>query len=180
MLEVFHGRPTDEKGRIESEIATYDFLDNLNIEYDRVDHEAAMSDDVYALMGSSLSSTACKNLFLVNRQESDFYLLMMPRHKDFRTRFLKEQLGLAHLSFAKEELMVKYLGVHPGSVSIMCLMKDKDNKVQLIIDRDVFSGDTVRFHPCINTSSIRVSTKDFSERIIPALNHEPVFIDIPG
>ena len=179
MLEVFHGRPESDEGRIDNEIATYDFLDRLNISYDRVDHEPAMSDDVYALMDSSLTSTACKNLFLVNRQETNFYLLMMPRNKDFRTRFLKEQLGLSHLSFAKEELMVKHLGVHPGSVSIMCLMNDKDNKIQLIIDKDVLAGETVRFHPCINTSSIRVSTQTFKEIIIPELKHEPVFIDIP-
>lgn len=179
LLTVYHGRPEDLSGRIPAEVATYDFLDKLNIEYDRVDHEPAMSDDIYAKMDSSLVSTACKNLFLVNRQGTKFYLLMMPRNKDFRTRFLKEQLGLAHLSFAKEEQMVEYLGVHPGSVSIMCLLKDIDAKVELIIDKDVFSGDTVRFHPCINTSSIRISTKDFTNIVIPALNHEPTLINIP-
>lgn len=178
--EIFHGRPEDISNRIDSEVATYNFLDSLCIKYDRVDHEPAMSDDVYAQMDSALVSTACKNLFLVNRQETHFYLLMMPRNKDFRTRFLKEQLGLAHLSFAKENLMVEYLGVHPGSVSIMCLLKDTEGKVELIIDKDVLSGETVRFHPCINTSSIRVSTKDFIEKILPELKHEPVYIDIPN
>ena len=61
----------------------------------------------------------------------------------------------------------------------MCLLRDKECKVDLIIDNDVLAGDTVRFHPCINTSSIRVSTDDFKNIIIPGLKHEPVFINIP-
>ena len=179
MLTVYKGRPENTDGRFEREIRTYDFLDENNIIYDRVDHEPAMSDDVYAEMDASLVSTACKNLFLVNRQETEFHLLMMPRKKDFRTKYLKSALGLAHLSFAKEEQMEKYLGVKPGSVSIMCLLNDPECKVDLIIDNDVLKGETVRFHPCINTSSIRVSTEDFKNIIIPELKHEPTYIDIP-
>lgn len=180
MLTVYHGRPDDLTNRIDAEIATYDFLDNLNIEYDRVDHEPAMSDDVYAMMDVSLVSTACKNLFLVNRAGTEFHLLMMPRKKDFRTKYLKQALGLSHLSFAKEEQMIQYLGVKPGSVSIMCLLKDPDCNIDLIIDEDVIAGETVRFHPCINTSSIRVRTDDFLNSIIPGLKHEPKYITIPS
>lgn len=179
MLTIYNGRPENCSDRIPEEIRTYDFLDKYEINYDRVDHEATVSDDIYAVMDRTLVSTACKNLFLVNRAETEFYLLMMPRNKDFRTRYLKSELGLSHLSFAKEDKMVEHLGVRPGSVSIMCLLKDTENKIHLIIDNDVLAGDTVRFHPCINTSSIRVSTEDFKNIIIPELKHEPVFINIP-
>lgn len=156
-----------------------DFLNKLNIDYDILEHPPAMDADSVKFLDENLVSTPCKNLFLVNRQGTEFYLLMMPRAKDFRTRYIKEQLGLAHLSFAKEEHMVEKLDVHPGSVSVMCLLNSSAENVHFILDDDVRLSDTVRFHVGDNTCSARVSTKDFLEVIIPALGRTPIAIDIP-
>lgn len=157
-----------------------DFLNNLNIEYDILEHPAANDAESVKYLDENLKvSTPCKNLFLVNRQGTEFYLLMMPRYKDFRTRFIKEQLGLAHLSFAKEEHMVEILDVHPGSVSIMCLLNEKSKNVHFILDDEVRETDMVRFHVGDNTCSVRVSTNDFINVIIPALSAVPISIDIP-
>ena len=79
----------------------------------------------------------CKNLFLCNRQETDFYLLLMPGDKPFKTKNLSAQIGSARLSFAKPEYMEKYLDITPGSVSVMGLMNDTEGKVQLLIDEDI-------------------------------------------
>lgn len=156
-----------------------DFLDKLNIEYKTLEHPAAMNAEAIQYLDENLPSNPCKNLFLVNRQGTEFYLLMMPREKDFRTKYIKEQLGLAHLSFAKEEHMVEKLDVHPGSVSVMCLLNQSAENVHFILDEDVKKGDTVRFHVGDNTCSARVSTVDFLNKIIPALDTEPIAIDIP-
>lgn len=155
------------------------FLDSLEIEYATLEHPAAMDAEAIKYLDENLPSNPCKNLFLVNRQGTEFYLLMMPREKDFRTKYIKQQLGLAHLSFAKEEHMVEKLDVHPGSVSVMCLLNESANNVHFILDDDVRKGETVRFHVGDNTCSARVSTEDFLTKVIPALGREPIAIDIP-
>ena len=88
-------------------------------------------------------------------------------------------VGSSRLSFADPQYMEEYLDITPGSVSVLGLMNDKDNHVQLVIDEDVLKGDFFGCHPCINTSSLRLSTKDLMEKIIPAMHHEPMFVALP-
>lgn len=170
-MELQKGRPSDETGRLEKEIRTYDLLDRLGVAYERVDHEAAMTMEVCQAIDEVLQATICKNLFLCNRQETAFYLLMMPDDKPFRTKDLSAQIGSARLSFAKPEYMEQFLDITPGSVSVMGLMNDKEKRVQLLIDEDVLNSEYVGCHPCINTSSIRLLTKDLVDKVIPAMEH---------
>ena len=128
----------------------------------------------------SLVATICKNLFLCNRQETDFYLLMMPGGKKFKTKELSKQIGASRLSFAKDEYMLKYLDITPGSVSVLGLMNDKEKKVRLVVDEDVTKGEYIGCHPCINTSSIRLKTADLMEIILPDLGYEPVIVHLDG
>lgn len=170
-MELQKGRPSDETGRLEKEIRTYDLLDRLGVAYERVDHEPAMTMEVCQAIDEALQATICKNLFLCNRQETAFYLLMMPDDKPFRTKDLSAQIGSARLSFAKLEYMEQFLDITPGSVSVMGLMNDKEKRVQLLIDEDVLNSEYVGCHPCINTSSIRLLTKDLVDEVIPAMEH---------
>lgn len=179
MTKIYDGRPEDESGRLEKEIKTYDLLDSLNVAYRRTDHAPAMSMDVCDDINKCLGAVMCKNLFLCNRQETDFYLLMMPGSKKFKTKYLSAQLGVARLSFAKEEYMERFLGLTPGSVTVMGLMNDAERRVRLVIDREVLSLEYVGCHPCVNTSSIRFRTKDLLDTVLPALRHEPVIVDLP-
>ena len=170
-MELQKGRPSNETGRLEKEIRTYDLLDRLGVAYERVDHEPAMTMEVCQAIDEVLQATICKNLFLCNRQETTFYLLMMPDDKPFRTKDLSAQIGSARLSFAKPEYMEQFLDITPGSVSVMGLMNDKEKRVQLLIDEDVLNSEYVGCHPCINTSSIRLLTKDLVDDVIPAMEH---------
>lgn len=170
-MELQKGRPADTTGRLEKEIHTYDLLDLLKVEYERVDHAPAMTMEVCQAIDEVLQATICKNLFLCNRQETAFYLLMIPDTKVFHTKDLSAQIGSARLSFAKPEYMEKFLDITPGSVSVMGLMNDKKNQVQLLIDEDVLKGEYIGCHPCINTSSIRFRTNDLIEKILPAMGH---------
>ena len=145
-MELQKGRPSDETGRLEKEIRTYDLLDRLGIAYERVDHEPAMTMEVCQAIDEVLQATICKNLFLCNRQETAFYLLMMPDDKPFRTKDLSAQIGSARLSFAKSEYMEQFLDITPGSVSVMGLMNDKEKRVQLLIDEDVLNSEYVGCH----------------------------------
>lgn len=183
-MELVNGRPENEEGRLEKEIRVYDLLDSLGVKYQRIDHEAAMTMEACEEIDRTLSEgeengvAICKNLFLCNRQETDFYLLLIPGDKPFKTKYLSAQIGSSRLSFAKPEYMERYLDITPGSVSIMGLMNDHENKVQLLIDEDVLKDEWFGCHPCINTSSLKIQTKDLVEKIIPAMGHEPKIVTL--
>jgi Ala-tRNA(Pro) deacylase len=102
-MELYKGRPEDMEGRLPREIRTYDFLDELGIEYFRTDHEEANNMEACNVIDAILGVVICKNLFLCNRQKTNFYLLMMPGDKKFKTKELSSQIGSARLSFADPE-----------------------------------------------------------------------------
>jgi len=174
-----NGRPADCSTRLPKEIRVYDLLDKLGISYQRIDHEAAMTMEACAAIDEALDATICKNLLLCNRQCTDFYLLMIPGSKTFKTSVLSKQIGSSRLSFAGAEYMEQFLDITPGSVSVLGLMNDHDNHVQLLIDEDVLKGEFFGCHPCINTSSLRLRTSDLMEKIIPAMHHEPRIVSLP-
>ena len=180
-MKLQKGRPENTDNRLNKEIRVYDFLDKLGIQYQRIDHEAAMTMEACEEIDHALgdNTTICKNLFLCNRQETDFYLLLMPGDKPFKTKDLSAQIHSARLSFAKPEYMEKYLDITPGSVSVLGLMNDSEKKVQLLIDEDVMKEPYFGCHPCINTSSLKFATEDLMQKIIPALEHEPVTVTLP-
>ena len=181
-MQLVDGRPGNTEGRLDKEIRVYDFLDSLGIAYKRVDHEAAMTMEACEEIDRTLSEgvekgvAICKNLFLCNRQATDFYLLLIPGDKPFKTKYLSAQIGSSRLSFAKPEYMEQYLDITPGSVSVMGLMNDKEKKVRLLIDKDVLQDEYFACHLCINTSSLRFKTSDLMEKVIPAMGHEPTMV----
>lgn len=167
------------EGRLEKEMRSYALLDSLGLEYRRVDHEHADTIEACEQVEGLLECKICKNLFLTNRQQTDFYLLIMPGEKPFKTKLLSKQIGSARLSFASAEHMEKYLDITPGSVSILGLMNDKGGAVRLLVDRDLLNEEYFGCHPCINTSSLRLKTADVLEKLLPAMGHEPSFVDLP-
>ena len=178
-MKLEQGRPADCSGRLDKEIRVYDLLDKLGVDYQRIDHEAAMTMEACAAIDEKLDATICKNLLLCNRQCTAFYLLMLPGHKVFKTSILSKQIGSSRLSFAGAEYMERFLDITPGSLSILGLMNDKEMQVQLLIDEDVLKGVFIGCHPCINTSSLRLRTADLTEKIIPAMGHEPRIVNLP-
>ena len=177
-MELVNGRPQNCEGRLDKEIRVYDFLDSLGVEYRRIDHEPAMTMEICAEIDKVLDATICKNLLLCNRQKTDFYLLMLPGDKVFKTKDLSAQIGSSRLSFAEPCFMEEFLDITPGSVSVMGLMNDHNHRVKLLMDEDVRAGEYFGCHPCINTSSLRIRTRDLMEKIIPALEHEPTFVKL--
>ena len=178
-MELYHGRPADMAGRPDKEIRVYDLLDSLGIEYDRTDHEAAMTMEDCNEIDRILDVIICKNLFLCNRQKTKFYLLMMPGDKVFKTKDISQQIGSARLSFAGAEEMEQFLDITPGSVSVMGLMNDTENHVQLLIDKPVMESELLGCHPCVNTASLRIKTRDVLEKFLPAVHHEAIVVDLP-
>ena len=179
-MELVTGRPATNEGRLEKEIRCYDLLDILGVEYQRIDHEAAMTMEACVEIDKVLDATICKNLLLCNRQCTAFYLLMIPGNKQFKTSVLSKEIGSSRLSFAKPEYMLEYLDITPGSVSVLGLMNDHDHHVQLLMDEDVLKGEYFGCHPCINTSSLRIRTADLMDKILPAMDHPARIVVLPN
>lgn len=180
---LYQGRPDEMSTppaaqRLDKEIRTYDFLDGLGVTYDRIDHPAAMTMEACADIDVALEAPMCKNIFLCNRQQTDFYLLMMPGDKPFRTKDLSAQLGVARLSFAPAEQMEALLDITPGSLSVLGLMNDREGRVRLLIDEDLLAASYVGCHPCINTSSLRIPTRQMLEKVLIAMGHTPTFVKL--
>ena len=180
--ELLKGRPESDEGRLEKEIRCYDLLDRIGVEYWRTDHPDAEAYTMEACreIDAVLGAVVCKNLFLTNRQHTEFYLLMMPGDKPFKTKELTSQLGCSRLSFASGEEMVEMLGCSPGSSSIMGLMNDKDNRVRLVVDEDVLKDEFLGCHPCINTSSLKLHTEDAFGVLLKTVHHDMTVVKLIG
>jgi len=175
---VQQGRP-ESAGRLPKEMRVYDFLDKLGIDYARVDHEEAMTMEACIAIDGALGTKMCKNLLLCNRQNTEFYLLLLPGDKPFKTSVLSKQIGSSRLSFADGKYMEAFLDITPGSLSILGLMNDKEQRVSLLIDKDVLAEPFLGCHPCVNISSLRIKTEDLTGKIIPAMGHEPRIVALP-
>lgn len=179
-MELCNGRPSDLDSRLDREKRVYDFLDSIGVDYMRVDHEPADNMEACLAIDKVLEATICKNLFLCNRQKTNFYLVMMPGDKPFKTKELSGQIGCARLSFAGPEEMLEYLDIEPGAVSVMGLMNDKNNMVRLLVDEDILKGEYLGCHPCVNTSSLRLKTEDVFGPVIKAMNHNMTVVKLVG
>ena len=174
---LYTTRPAPDR-RLEKEMKVYDTLETLGIPFVRVDHEVTATIESCLEVEAILEIEICKNLFLCNSQKTSFYLLMMPGNKKFRTADLSRQINSSRLSFAAAEYMEEFLDITPGSVSVLGLMNDAGNRVQLLIDRDILSQEFIGCHPCINTSSLKIKMTDLLDKFLPYIKHEPVIVEL--
>lgn len=180
--ELIKGRPETDEERTDREIRCYDTLDRLGIEYWRTDHPDAQAYTMEACreIDDVLGATVCKNLFLTNRQHTNFFLLLMPGDKVFKTKELTKQINSARLSFGSAEEMEDMIGCAPGSSSILGLMNDHYHRVRLLVDEDVLKGEFLGCHPCINTSSLKIRTADVFGTFIRDTGHEMTVVTLVG
>ncbi len=177
-MEIYTSRSDRERSK--AELNTYKKLNQLNIEYKRIDHDPAATIAECELIDAALGTKMCKNLFLCNTQKNRFYLLLMPGDKRFKTKEVSHALGIARLSFAPDEYLPQLLGLHAGAVSVLGLMNDKEHKVSLLIDKDILADEYLGCHPCVNTSSLRIKMKDILEIFLPHTAHIPTVIELIG
>ena len=174
---LYSGRPTDD--RIPQELAIYDRLEELNIPFVRVDHDRADTIEICEEVEKVLGSKICKNLFLCNRQKTQFYLLCMEPDKPFHTKDLSAQIGSARLSFAPEEKLWELLHCTPGSATILGLANDTEHQVRLLMERGVYEAEFLSCHPCICTSSLKLKMSDVLTRLLPHTGHDVTVVDLP-
>ena len=173
---IYTARPTDK--RLPKEDRVYDLLERLDVPVERVAHAAVGTIEGCAEIEKLLDIEICKNLFLRNSKGDQYYLLMLPGGKHLVTKDLAKKIGSTRLSFGTPEKMEEYLDITPGSVSVLGLMNDHENNIQLLVDNDIKKWEYFGCHPCINTASLKIKTADLFSKILPAGGHEPVFVDI--
>ena len=176
VTEVFTTRPT--QGRSEQELAIYDRMEELDLPHCRVDHDHADTMEDCLLIEGLLGAPICKNLFLCNRQQTEFYLLLMPGNKPFKTKHLSAQLGCSRLSFADEGHMKELLCTIPGSVSALELLFDTEHKVQLVMDRDLLKDEYIAGHPGFSTSTVKLRREELLT-YVESTGHSPIYVDLP-
>lgn len=172
------GRPCDEECTA-TENKVYEFLDSHGVEYKTLKHPAAFTIEECNKVRDFFHAPVFKNLFLTNKQQNRFYLLLMPGDKAFKTKYLSQQINSARLSFAGEEHMKKYLGVTPGSVTPMGLLNDLNKDVRLLIDSELKGCEDFACHPCINSASLLLKFRDLTDIVIPAMGHEIEWVELP-
>ena len=175
-MEVYNGAPAESRSDVENRV--YAALAQLEIPFTRVDHEPAFTMEDCAAISEALDVHICKNLLLTPRNRSAFYLLCLPAEKPFSTKDFSKLIGSSRLSFATEEDLVALLGCHAGSASVLGLMNDTEHRVTLAIDRAVAEDEWFGCHPCKNTSSLRLKTRDVLEKFLPATGHEAGIVDL--
>lgn len=154
-------------------------LDSLGIPYEGLTHDPGDTIEICEEIEKKLGAPIVKNLFLCNQQKTAFYLLVMPGSKVFKTKYLSKQIGSARLSFADADSMERLLGVRPGSVSIFGLANDTGHAVKLIFDEEILPLQTLGFHPCRNTSTLKVRLDDITEIFLPKLGISPAIVTLP-
>lgn len=177
--ELFAGRPRPELCA-EVEEPVYDFLDGLGLEYSTLKHPPAFTIEECNRVRDIVKAPVFKNLFLTNKQQTKFYLLVMPGEKIFKTKYLSAQINAARLSFADEGHMKQYLGVTPGSVTPLGLINDGERKVNLLLDEDIRNYPVFACHPCINSASVIMKLDDLISKVIPATGHDFQWVTLPS
>lgn len=177
---LYTGAPEDRGAREQVERECYELLEKLSIPFCRVDHDRADTIDDCRLVEDVIGVHICKNLFLQNRQGTQFFLLMMAGDKPFRTAEVSKLLGVSRLSFGSTEKMEELLHCTPGSVSILGLMHDKNRRITLLVDEDIWNSEYIRCHPLKNTSTLRIATEDVKAVLLPYLGHRATVLRITG
>lgn len=178
IISELHSNTRPEGELLTQEAAVFTKLEQLGIEYDRVSSDAADTMEKCAEVSKVLGIPICKNLFLCNRQKTQFYLLAMGPDKPFHTKDLSQQIGSARLSFAPEEQLWELLHCTPGSATVLGLMNDTEHQVRLLMEREVYEAESISCHPCICTSSLKLRTKDVLEKFLPDTGHDVTVVDL--
>ena len=148
------------------------FLDAHHFVYQRVEHPAVFTCDEAELHRPKQPAVSTKNLFLCDKKARRFFLAVTACEKTVKLDDLSAQLGVAHLRFGSEENLARLLGVTRGSVTMMGLANDAENKVELWIDADIWQGETFLSHPLVNTATLVIAKSELL-RFFELTGHAP-------
>lgn len=160
---------------LESREQVLSFLNEHRIPFTYYEHERAYTiDDCLRMPFITENVTICKNIMLCNRQQTQFYLLLLKPLTPFRTSVVSRLLGSSRLSFAPEEVLEERLHLTSGSVSPLGLLFDSSHEITLCYESGVLDTPQIAFHPCDNAATLVFNQDVFWSQVIPALGLQPV------
>ena len=157
----------------------YEFLNSNKIKYERHDHPAVFTCEEAKQLVKIDVGADTKNLFLRDKKGQRHFLVVVGYEKSVELSKLAAHLDTKKLSMASSERLDRFLGVSPGSVSLLALVNDTETQVELIIDQSIWKAEFVRCHPLINTSTLVLSQEDL-RRFFEKTEHVAKILDIPG
>ncbi len=157
----------------------YQFLAHHNIEYERHDHAAVFTVEEAKRLVPPLQGAKTKNLFLRDRKGRRHVLVVVGHDKSVDLKALSTLLDSSRMSLASPERLKKYLGITPGAVSILAVVNDADNEVEVVWDRDLWKAAAFQCHPLVNTSTL-VILKDHLKRFLENTGHQVRLLNVPA
>ena len=174
--EIYTKPPKEYKNKLQEVV--YKTLEKLGISYQRVETSEATTMEDCIEMNRKLDMEMVKTLILCNRQETEFYVFVTKADKKFDSKKFSQQLNIARVSFAKEEYMIKLFGTRIGAATIYSVLIDKNQKIHVVIDKDVLKDE---YYGCIDgdkTGYMKVKTKDIMDKILPYSKHKATIIEM--
>ena len=154
----------------------YAALQRLEIPFGRIDNDPAVTMEDCIAIDQALGVPTVKTLLLCNRQQTVFYLYVMPGDKPFSTKDFGAALQISRVSFAPADKLHEFLGTEVGATTPLSLVADPENRVRLIIDKAAVAPDSVGCPDGTTTCYMRLRTADLLDKFIPETGHEPTFI----
>ena len=174
--EIMRTAPNEYKNQLQKE--TYKALAQLEIPFERVETDEAVTMDDCVLIDQKLNMKMVKTLFLCNRKKTIFYLFITAGRKVFDTKYFSSALGISRVSFAPAEMMEEMLGNKIGAATVFGTLLDQDRDVQVIIDKGVADEEFYGCSDGTTTCYMKIRTEDIIERFLPFAKHKPVIVDI--
>lgn len=157
---------------------TYKSLEKLQISFERVDTDEAISMEDCIAINQKLDMQMVKTLFLCNRQKTEFYLFVTTADKSFKSKDFSNALGISRVSFAPAELMENILGTKIGAATVFGVLMDKDNLVKVIFDKDVLLEEWYGCSDGTTTGYMKVKTNEIVNDFLNYTSHIPTMIQL--
>ena len=173
---IYTTKPEKYKNKLQEEV--YKTLEELSINFKRVETDEAITMEDCTEIDKKLKMKMVKTLFLCNRQKTDFYLFITCGDKRFDAKKFSSELNVSRVSFTDEVLMYEMLGTKIGAATIFSSLLDNDNKVRIIIDKDVLREDYYGCSDGTTTGYIKIKTNDIIDKILPFSHHKETIIEM--
>lgn len=159
---VCETRDQDDVAQVEQQV--YDTLNFLQIPYTRDTHEACFTVEQAKTHGLNRPGINVKNLVIFDKKTGEHYMVILTddRRLDFK-HFAALTGWSKKATFASDEDIFSYLGVHIGSCSVFGILSDKKNHVVVVLEKAIAQADPkdiINFHPNVNTVTVSITIAD--------------------
>ena len=154
-------------------------LSELGIDFQREDHPPVFTCEQAEEVTLSLTGADTKNLFLTDDKRTRFFLVSVPHSKKVDLKALGKVLGVKGLTMGSPEFLKEFLGVTPGSVTLLGVISDKENRVSVVLDRELAESARILCHPLVNSSTISISMEGL-RAFYSYTGHSYSILDVPS